>query len=86
VKWGEGRKLMAKYWDIENPIIKESSKNVVKVYRNQGKVQVFPKVENSRHGIGKGATMDLEDFYISDLLDLKILINEAIDNQINKMG
>jgi hypothetical protein len=76
---------MAKYWEAENPIIKESSKNVVKIYRNQGKVQVFPKVEKSRHGIGRGATMDLEVFHISDLLDLKTLISEAIDNQINKM-
>ncbi|MEI2364624.1 hypothetical protein [Niallia circulans] len=76
---------MPKYWEVEKPTIKESSKNVVKVYRNQGKVQVFPIVEKSKHGIGRGVTIDLEVFHISDLLHLKNLINEAIDNQINKI-
>lgn len=70
---------MAKYWEAESPVIRKSEKNVVKVFREQGKVQVFPRVEGSRHGIGRGATLDLEKFAPDELHELKFLIVEAFN-------
>lgn len=75
---------MGKYWEKENPAIRKSWKNVMKIYREQGKIQVFPRVNGSKYGIGRGATLDLEGFETTELNDLKYLINEAIQCQLNK--
>lgn len=75
---------MAKFWELEEPIIKKSEKNVVKIFRKQGRIQVFPRVDSSRYGIGRGATLNLETFHLADLLELKSFIDEAFHNQINK--
>ncbi|WP_203334663.1 hypothetical protein [Planococcus beigongshangi] len=75
---------MTKYWEVENPVIKKSEKNVIKVYREQGKVQVFPRVEGSKHGIGRGVTLDLEKFHPNELFELKALIVEAFNHQIHR--
>ncbi|TWT25306.1 hypothetical protein [Planomicrobium sp. CPCC 101110] len=75
---------MTKYWEAERPVVKKSEKNVVKVFREQGKVQVFPRVEGSRHGIGRGAILDLVKFAPDELLELKSLIVEAFNQQIHR--
>lgn len=71
-----------KYWEVESPVILETEKNVVKVYSENGKVQVFPRVKGTAHGVGKGATIDLETMEVHELLELKELIGKAIDSQL----
>lgn len=75
---------MAKYWELEEPVIKKSEKNVVKVFAEQGKLQVFPRVNNSKYGIGRGVTLDLEDFQLDELKELQSLIKHALEHQIEK--
>lgn len=73
---------MGRYYELEEPTVIKSNKNVVKIYMKYGKVQVFPRVENTKYGIGKGATVDLESMDLKDLLHLRELFNKAIDFQI----
>lgn len=46
-----------------------------------GKIQVFPRVDSSRHGIGRGTTLDLESFINDQLKEIQELINIAIERQ-----
>ena len=73
-----------KYWETETPIVIEGEKSVAKIYMENGKVQVFPKVANTKYGIGKGATMDLESMNKASLIAFKEEMIKAIDNQIEK--
>ena len=36
---------MGKYYELDKPIVIKSIKNVVRIYMDQGKVQVFPRVD-----------------------------------------
>lgn len=71
-----------KYWEVETPTIFESEKNVVKVYKENGKIQVFPKVPGTAHGVGKGATIDLETMSVEQLMELRELVVNAILEQL----
>lgn len=72
---------MSKYYELEEPIVIKSIKNVVKIYSKYGKVQVFPRVDKSKHGIGRGATIDLEAMNLEDLEYLRNSINTVINSQ-----
>lgn len=71
-----------KYWETETPVEIKGSKSVAKVYPENGKIQVFPVVANSRFGIGRGATLDLTSFSVEDLKALQAEIGKAIDKQL----
>ena len=79
-----GGKSVKRYWELEQPIIYSSDKNVVKVYMNQGKIQVFPSVPSSKYGIGRGATLDLHSFSNERLIDLRESIMKIFENTISK--
>jgi hypothetical protein len=67
-----------KYWEVETPVEITTEKNVIKVYVENGKVQVFPRVASSKYGIGKGATVDLETMTEQELTQFQELISQAI--------
>lgn len=71
-----------KYWEVETPVVIEGEKSVAKIYPENGKIQVFPVVKNTKHGIGRGATLDLETMDIDALKQLQEEINKAIKNQM----
>lgn len=73
-----------KYWEVETPVEITSEKNVVKVYEENGKIQVFPRVKSAKFGIGKGATLDLETMELSELQSIQELLNSAIDKARNE--
>lgn len=75
---------MKRYYELEEPIMIKSRKNVVNLYMEHGKVQVFPRVDNTRHSIGRGATIDLETMEIQSLTKLQELLNRTIDLQLEK--
>lgn len=72
-----------KYYELETPIIVKSEKNVVKLFKEHGRFQVFPRVLNTKHGIGRGATLDLTLLDEETLKQLKLLMNEAIEYQFH---
>jgi hypothetical protein len=71
-----------KYWETETPIEIKGEKSVAKIYTENGKIQVFPVVPNSRFGIGKGATLDLSSMSVDQLEELRTEIGKAIDAQL----
>lgn len=71
-----------KYWELEKPVELSTEKNVIRVFMENGKVQIFPKVAGTAHGIGKGASADLEMMTIEELEQFRLLINQAIETQI----
>ena len=75
---------MGKYYELEKPIVIKSIKNVVRIYMDHGKVQVFPRVDKSKHGIGRGATIDLEIMDLKDLINLREMFNKTVDSQIER--
>ena len=75
---------MRKYYELEEPIVIKSIKNVIKIYMDHGKVQVFPRVDKSKYGIGRGATIDLENMELEDLFLLRDMLNKTFDSQIER--
>ena len=75
---------MGKYYELEEPIVIKSIKNVIKIYMDHGKVQVFPRVDKSKYGIGRGATIDLENMELEDLFLLRDMLNKTFDSQIER--
>lgn len=73
---------VAKYWEVETPIEVKGEKSVAKVYVEAGKIQAFPVVPNTKYGIGKGATIDLESMSVEQLQQLREAVNKAIDAQL----
>lgn len=71
-----------KYWEVETPIEIKGEKSVARVYLENGKVQVFPVVANSKHGIGRGATLDLQSMTVDQLKELQATIDKAIQVQL----
>lgn len=67
-----------KYWEVEVPQELTTEKNVVKVYPENGKIQVFPRVTNTAYGIGKGATVDLETMSEEEVKQFVELVNQAV--------
>lgn len=77
--------MSVKYWEVETPKEFWGEKSVAKVYEENGKVQVFPVVKNTKHGIGRGATLDLETMDIDTLKELQKAIGTAIENQVSEV-
>lgn len=75
---------MARYYELEKPIVIKSEKNVVRIYVEHGKVQVFPRVESSKHGIGRGATIDLQAMTLEEINELRDVFNQSINVQMEK--
>lgn len=73
-----------KYWELEKPLELSTEKNVIRVFMENGKAQIFPKVAGTAHGVGKGATIDLETMTIAELETLRAFINKAIDMQVSE--
>lgn len=71
-----------KYWELEKPVELSTEKNVIRVFMENGKAQIFPKVAGTAHGVGKGATVDLEMMTIEELEQFRLLINQAIETQV----
>lgn len=71
-------KFKQKYWEREQPKVISIGKNVFKLFLENGKVQVFPKVESAPNGIGRGSTIDLEHMDNKDLQNLVNVIHYAV--------
>lgn len=76
---------MKKYYEVETPIVRKTEKNVIKLYPIHGKLQVFPRVKESKYGIGRGATLDFQMFELNELKEVKNLLNQLVDLQIDKL-
>lgn len=71
-------KFNKKYWEREKPKVVALGRNVFKLFVENGKIQVFPKVDNAPNGIGRGSTIDLEHMSIKELQNLVQVIQYAI--------
>jgi len=75
--------MSKRYWEVETPVVFRSEKNEIRIFNEHGKIQVYPRVEGAAHGVGRGATIDLESMSIEELRELRDLINKAIDAQFD---
>lgn len=67
------------YWETEEPLMVETEKNVLKLYREAGKLQVCQPFWQDKDGVerqGKTVTIDLEALYESD--EAKELLLQAL--------
>ena len=71
-----------KYWEVEAPIEIKGEKSLARIYVESGKVQVFPVVPNTKHGIGRGATLDLQTMSVDQLHQLQTVIEQTIKAQL----
>lgn len=73
------------YWRRETPVELTFEKNVIRFFRDHGKIQVFPRIESGR-GIGRGATINLDSMTHEELKELKKAfletVNLAIRNRV----
>lgn len=67
-----------KYWEREQAKVISLGRNVFKLYVENGKIQVYPKVETAKNGVGRGATIDLEHMNEKELLQLLQVIQYAV--------
>ena len=74
--------MSGKYWEIETPVEIRGEKSMARIYVESGKIQVFPVVPNTKHGIGRGATLDLETMTVAQLVELKETIEKSIKAQL----
>lgn len=77
---GQPSKFKQKYWEREKPKVVTIGKNVFKLFLENGKIQVFPKVDTAPNGVGRGSTIDLEHMNMKDLQNLIQLIQYAVSN------
>lgn len=73
-----------RYWENEKPSVFNFGRNQFRHYPKAGKLQVYPKVENSPHGVGRGATIDLREMTVEELEQLKIIVDMAVTLEIAK--
>lgn len=73
-----------KYWEREQAKVVSLGRNVFKLYVANGKIQVYPKVDNARNGVGRGSTIDLEQMNETELLQLLQVIQYAVTEYGNK--
>lgn len=71
-------KYEKKYWEREQAKVISLGKNVFKLYLENGKIQVYPKVETAKNGVGRGSTIDLEHMNDKELLQLLQVIQYAV--------
>lgn len=67
-----------RYWEREKPKIVVLGKNVFKLFLENGKIQVYPKVDSAPNGVGRGATIDLERMKEDELNHFISIIGYAI--------
>jgi hypothetical protein len=60
-----------KYWEYETPTVIRTEKNELRIFAQHGKVQVYPIVEGTAHGIGKGATINFDTFTKDELAQFR---------------
>lgn len=71
-------KFKQKYWEREQPKVIVLGKNVFKLFVENGKVQVYPKVDTAPNGIGRGSTIDLEQMNKKELQNLIQVMQYAV--------
>lgn len=74
--------MSEKYWEVEKPVEIKGEKSMARIYVENGKVQVFPVVPNTKHGIGRGATLDLQTMTVEQLHQLQAVIKQTIQAQL----
>lgn len=67
-----------RYWEREKPKIVVLGKNVFKLFLENGKIQVYPKVDSAPNGVGRGATIDLERMKEDELNHLISIMGYAV--------
>ena len=67
-----------KYWEREQAKVVVLGRNVIKLFVQNGKIQVYPKVEGARNGVGRGSTIDLEHMNEKEMLQLLQVIQFAV--------
>lgn len=73
-------KFRKRYWEVEEPKVVVLGKNVLKLFTEHGKIQVYPKVDSAPNGVGRGATIDLEKMNEKERQQLVKIIKYAVDN------
>lgn len=73
-------KQKQRYWEREQAKVVILGRNVLKLYASNGKIQVFPKVETAKNGVGRGSTIDLEHMNETEMRQLLQVIQYAISN------
>ena len=72
-------KHVKKYWEREQAKIVTLGKNVFKLYAENGKLQVYPRVESAKNGVGRGATIDLEQMSETEMTQLLQVLEYAVN-------
>lgn len=73
-----------RYWEHETPYIMNLGKNQLRYFPEAGKIQVYPIVPNSPHGVGRGSTIDLREMALEELELLKTKMLEAIERETDR--
>lgn len=74
-----------KYWEVEKPEVFQSDKNEVRIFKDHGKIQIYPRIERSASGLGRGATIDLESMTEEELEQLYGMVNSAIKAKLERL-
>ena len=78
-------KQKMRYWEREQAKVITLGRNVLKLFAENGKIQVFPKVESAKNGVGRGSTIDLEHMTEKEKHQLLQVIQYAINTYQNKV-
>lgn len=73
------------YWNSEKPVTFRTEKNEFRVYEEACKIQVFPIVPNAPRGIGRGATIDLEEMDLEELESFQDTFNSVIESMKERL-
>ena len=71
-------KFKQKYWEREEPKVVPLGNNILKLFIQAGKIQVYPKVDTAPNGVGRGSTIDIENMTIKEMENLIKVIQYAI--------
>jgi hypothetical protein len=73
-----------KYWEVEKPQVMKTGKNEFRLFADNGKLQVYPRIQTTATGVGRGTTVDLSTMSVEELQRLYTFLEHAIDSQIAK--
>lgn len=68
----------AKYWETETAKVLKTEKNEIRVFQENGKIQVYPLVPSAPNGVGKGSTIDIQSMSPAELYELEALLMNTI--------
>lgn len=71
-------KYQKKYWEREQAKVISLGKNVFKLFTENGKIQVYPKVNTAPNGVGRGSTIDLETMNANEQKQLIEVLQYAV--------